>query len=256
MREWIDVIMLFKKNFKFILRERERERELMYSGGGRAKREQTLSRLPDASSEPSMGLHPKNHEIMTWAEIKSQMLNRLSHPGTPIWFCLERPLFGCSVENGIEVGWKRQQEDQLEGFCNDPDEGWCLLGMGQTHRACRKVDFFLSLFIYLFRERERERACECVRTHAHKRGRGRERVRERTPSRLHTSRAEPDTGLQPPNCKIVTWAKTKSWTLNQLSHQGMLKSRLFEKCDGGSNSLYGGGRVRNPEGLWEDMSNG
>ena len=74
---------------------------------------------------------------------------------------------------------------------------------GADSQGMQKSRFFFK-FIYLFRERERERACECVRTHAHKRGRGRERVRERTPSRLHTSRAEPDTGLQPPNCKIVT----------------------------------------------------
>ena len=26
---------------------------------------------------------PTNHEIMTWAEVKSQMLNQLSHPGAP-----------------------------------------------------------------------------------------------------------------------------------------------------------------------------
>ena len=30
-----------------------------------------------------MGLDLTNYEIMTWADIKSQMLNQLSHPGTP-----------------------------------------------------------------------------------------------------------------------------------------------------------------------------
>ena len=30
------------------------------------------------------GLKPMNHEIVTWAEIKSQVLNWLSHPGVPI----------------------------------------------------------------------------------------------------------------------------------------------------------------------------
>ena len=33
-----------------------------------------------------MGLEPTNHEIMTWAETKSQTLNWLSHPGTPLDF--------------------------------------------------------------------------------------------------------------------------------------------------------------------------
>ena len=34
-----------------------------------------------------------NHEIMTWAKTKSQMLNRLSHPGAPV-ICLSYfPLF-------------------------------------------------------------------------------------------------------------------------------------------------------------------
>ena len=31
-----------------------------------------------------MGLHLMNHEIMTWAEIKSHMFNGLSHPAAPI----------------------------------------------------------------------------------------------------------------------------------------------------------------------------
>ena len=33
------------------------------------------------SREPDAGLKLMNHEIMTWAKIKSQMLNQLSHPG-------------------------------------------------------------------------------------------------------------------------------------------------------------------------------
>ena len=37
-----------------------------------------------------MGLHPRNHEIMTGAEIKSQTLSELSHPGAPIKLHLGR----------------------------------------------------------------------------------------------------------------------------------------------------------------------
>ena len=36
----------------------------------------------------------------------------------------------------------------------------------------------------------------------HEQGRGREQ--ERIPSRLHTISAEPDVGLEPTNCKIMT----------------------------------------------------
>ena len=52
---------------------RERERE----------RERISSKLHEVSAEPDMGLELTNREIMTWAEIKSHMLNQLSHPGTP-----------------------------------------------------------------------------------------------------------------------------------------------------------------------------
>ena len=51
----------------------ERERE----------RERIPSRLPVVSTEPDTGLDAMNHEIMTYTEIKSLMLNRLNHPGTP-----------------------------------------------------------------------------------------------------------------------------------------------------------------------------
>ena len=39
-------------------------------------------RIP-GNVEPNVGLEPMNREIMTWAEMKSQTLNPLSHTGTP-----------------------------------------------------------------------------------------------------------------------------------------------------------------------------
>ena len=36
------------------------------------------------SVEPNSRLDPTNREIVTGAETKSQMLNPLSHPGTPL----------------------------------------------------------------------------------------------------------------------------------------------------------------------------
>ena len=57
------------------------------SGGG--TRERIPNRLSTISTEP----HPTNREITTWAEIKSQMLNRLSHPRRPHNVCLDSYCF-------------------------------------------------------------------------------------------------------------------------------------------------------------------
>ena len=48
------------------------------------------------------------------------------------------------------------------------------------------------------RERQKERNREC------KQGRGKERGRERIPSRICTVSTEPDVGLKPMNCEIMT----------------------------------------------------
>ena len=53
-------------------------------GRGRKRdRDRIPSRLCTVSTEPDVELELTNREIMTSAEIKSQMLNRLSHPGAP-----------------------------------------------------------------------------------------------------------------------------------------------------------------------------
>ena len=44
--------------------------------------------------------------------------------------------------------------------------------------------------------------------------------RERILSSLRAVSTEPDMGLKPTNCEIMTWTETKSWTLNWLSHPG------------------------------------
>ena len=67
--------------YLFMLREREcmsRER-----AEKDRERERIPSRLHAVSTEPDAGLEPTNHKIMTRAEIKSQTLNQLSHPGAP-----------------------------------------------------------------------------------------------------------------------------------------------------------------------------
>ena len=55
--------------------------------GQREKKRENVKQTPCWSVEPNSGLHPMTHKIMTWAKIKSQMLNWLSHPGA-LWFCI------------------------------------------------------------------------------------------------------------------------------------------------------------------------
>ena len=71
---WLKTII-----FKFIYFERETR-----AGEERERgRERISSRLLAVNSEPDTGLSLTNSKIMAWAEIKSQMLNQLSYPGTP-----------------------------------------------------------------------------------------------------------------------------------------------------------------------------
>ena len=55
--------------------ERERKRERESRGGAERGIDRIPSRLCTASVEPTPGLEPMNHEIMTWTEIKSGTLN-------------------------------------------------------------------------------------------------------------------------------------------------------------------------------------
>ena len=66
-----------------------------------------------------------------------------------------------------------------------------------------------------------------LRERAWKQGRGRERGRKRIPSRLHAVSAEPNVGLDPMNCEIMTWAEIKSQTPNKLSHPGTLGHKFL-----------------------------
>ena len=66
--------------FKFIYFEGEREQ----AGKRQTEREKRIpSRLLAVSTEPNAGLDVANCETVTWAKIKSQTLNLLSHPGAP-----------------------------------------------------------------------------------------------------------------------------------------------------------------------------
>ena len=66
--------------------------------------------------------------------------------------------------------------------------------------------FFSFLNVYLFILLEHEQ--------------GRSRCGERIPRRLYAVSVEPDVGLDPMNCELMTWPEIKSWMLNRLSHPG------------------------------------
>ena len=63
----------------------DRDRECVSRGEAERGGQRIWSRLYTDSREPDVGLKPMNHEIMTWAKIKSRTLNQLSHPGAPIF---------------------------------------------------------------------------------------------------------------------------------------------------------------------------
>ena len=64
------IYLFWKKERAWAVDSRQREREIS-------------KQAPTARVEPDMGLDLTNCEIMTWAESKSHMLNRLSHQGAP-----------------------------------------------------------------------------------------------------------------------------------------------------------------------------
>ena len=57
----------------------------MNGGGTEGEEERIPSRLRTVSAEPDVRLELRNPEIMTWAKTNSQILNWLSHPGTPFY---------------------------------------------------------------------------------------------------------------------------------------------------------------------------
>ena len=79
-----DLKLFFIVFLSYLFWGRETERERTQRRGREGERERIPSRLYAVSTESvSIQPEPRNHEIMTWAKIKSQMPNRLSHPGTP-----------------------------------------------------------------------------------------------------------------------------------------------------------------------------
>ena len=88
--------------FIYFERERETEKETVSRGGaGMWVGEERIPSRPCAvSAEPKTGLELENCEIMTRTQIKSETLNRVSHPGAPLMLFLKRSLC-CHEENEL-----------------------------------------------------------------------------------------------------------------------------------------------------------
>ena len=92
------LIIIFKNVFTYF----EREKEWAEEGKKEGERENP-KQASHHRAEPDARLQLMNHEIMTWTETKSQMLNQLSHPGTPGLPYFKS--FMCSDEND---NWKER----------------------------------------------------------------------------------------------------------------------------------------------------
>ena len=71
----------------------ERESTCAWMGEGQREREKERENPKQAlqvNVESNVGLEPTTLKIMSWAETKSQSLNWLSHPGTPLWIFISR----------------------------------------------------------------------------------------------------------------------------------------------------------------------
>ena len=73
-------------------------------GEEKTGRERTSSRFHAVSTEPKVGFNVGNCEITTRAQIKSWMLNRLSHPGTPGVFFVLMKLSGFLDDSLVRAG--------------------------------------------------------------------------------------------------------------------------------------------------------
>ena len=78
-------IIIFLKMFIYLFWERHSVCVCMHvCEWGRGRERASPNGIRAVSTESIMGLDLRNCEFMTWAENKSLVLNRLSHPGAPL----------------------------------------------------------------------------------------------------------------------------------------------------------------------------
>lgn len=101
----------FFKTFSFTL-ERAHASE-----GGRSRERKSPSRL-STGHRAQDGADPTTHKILTWAENKSWLLNRLSHQGTAVGETSSKNLLGQHEAKSQEIGTThRFLAKAREGFC-------------------------------------------------------------------------------------------------------------------------------------------
>ena len=135
-------------SIKFIYLFWEREREHECARGVEKEGQRIPSRFCMVSTKPNAELDPTNCEIMTWAEVKSQTLNWLSHSGAPELKCLlvtlcsyyPIPPFFFSLLSLILKAWSELK------FNN------CLVNLARRHGLSRwrhqEIDIYLECHPY------------------------------------------------------------------------------------------------------------
>ena len=93
------------------------------------------------------GLKLTNHEIMTWAEIKSQTLNQLSHPGIPISFYLKQIFlntYSLLRDREHEQGRGRERETDRQTESEAVSRLWAVREAWRRARTHEPQDHHLS----------------------------------------------------------------------------------------------------------------
>ena len=104
----------------------------------RRGRDRIPTRLHAVSTEADAGLEPMNCEIMTWAEIKSQTLNQLSHPCAPE--AKNFLLFVTSKEAGSSLSKRCLPAGFVQKVCiQRPRWGWGACLYAGTHIVFQKL---------------------------------------------------------------------------------------------------------------------
>ena len=88
--------------FKLIYLFWERQRENKWGRGRESGRDRIPSRFCAVSMESDVGLKLTNHEILTWAEIKSRTLNWVSHADAPLHVFLKECSGGTWVAQSVK----------------------------------------------------------------------------------------------------------------------------------------------------------
>ena len=73
------------QNGKQVINTKVSTRAQEQGGDREGERERESQAGSTFSRKPAAGVKPTNREILTWAEIKSQTLHQLNHPGAPLW---------------------------------------------------------------------------------------------------------------------------------------------------------------------------